>query len=70
MTSAQVIEKVKFAVECGLVDPNDSMFDDKHDALWTGLIGDEWKDKVLLAIYDMAAKQVQMLDTFGPINPN
>jgi hypothetical protein len=70
MTSAQVIDKIKLAVECGLVDPQVPMFDDAYDNVWRGMIGDDWKDKILLAIYEMAAKQVQIMDMAGPINPN
>jgi hypothetical protein len=70
MTSAQVIDTIKLAVETGLVDPQVPMFDDAYDNVWRGMIGDDWKDKILLAIYEMAAKQVQIMDMAGPINPN
>jgi hypothetical protein len=70
MTSAQVIDTIKLAVETGLVDPQVPMFDDAYANVWQGMIGDDWKDKVLLAIYEMAAKQVQIIDMAGPINPN
>ena len=70
MTSAEVIDVIKLAVETGLVDPKVSMFDDAYDNVWRGMIGDDWKDKVLLAIYEMAEKQVMIMDMGGPINLN
>ena len=70
MTSAEVISKIKLAVDVGLIDPQASMFDDAYDNVWREMIGDDWKDKVLMAIYEMAAKQVQIMDMFGPIHPN
>ena len=70
MTSAQVIDKIKLAVEIGLIDPQVSMFDDAYDNVWREMIGNDWKDKVLMAIYEMAAKQVQIKDMGGPINLN
>jgi len=70
MTSAQVIDKIKLAVEIGLIDPQVSMFDDAYDNVWREMIGNDWKDKVLMAIYEMAAKQVQIMDMGGPINLN
>lgn len=70
MTSAEVIDKIKLAVECGLVDPKVPMFDDAYANVWQGMIGDDWRDKVLLAIYETAAKQVMINDIAGPIHPN
>jgi hypothetical protein len=70
MTSTQVIDTIKLAVEIGLIDPQASMFDDAYDNVWREMIGDDWKDKVLMAIYEMAAKQVQIMDMAGPIHPN
>jgi hypothetical protein len=70
MTSAQVIDTIKLAVETGLVDANEPMFSDKYSNVWQGMIGDDWKDKVLLAVYEMAEKQVMIMDMGGPIHPN
>jgi len=70
MTSAEVISKIKLAVDIGLIDPQASMFDDAYDNVWRGMLGDDWKDKVLIAIYEMAEKQVMIMDMGGPINPN
>jgi len=70
MTSAEVISKIKLAVDIGLIDPQASMFDDAYDNVWSEMIGDDWKDKVLIAIYEMAEKQVMIMDMGGPIHPN
>jgi hypothetical protein len=70
MTSTEVIAKIKLAVDIGLIDPQVSMFDDAYDNVWREMIGDDWKDKVLLAIYEMAEKQVMIMDMGGPIHPN
>ena len=70
MTSAQVIETIKLAVETGLVDANEPMFSDKYANVWQGMIGDDWQTLVLTAIYDIAEKQVMILDMAGPINLN
>jgi hypothetical protein len=70
MTSAQVIDKIKLAVDIGLIDPQVSMFDDAYDNVWRGMLGDDWKNLVLIAIYEMAEKQVMIMDMGGPINPN
>ena len=70
MISTEIISKIKLAVEIGLVDPNEPMFSDKYANVWEGMLGPNWKDDILLAIYEMAAKQVQIMDMAGPINPN
>lgn len=70
MTSAQVIDKIKLAVEIGLVNKDEPMFSDAYDNVWSEMIGVDWKDKVLIAIYEMAEKQVILNDMFGPISPN
>ena len=70
MTSAQVIETIKLAVDIGLVNKDVPMFDDAYDNVWRGMLGDDWKNLVLMAIYDMAEKQVQIMDMAGPINLN
>jgi hypothetical protein len=70
MTSIEVIEQVKLAVEIGLVDPKRSMLDPEYDAIWYQMIGPEWKTDIALALYDMAAKQVQFVDTFGTYGLN
>lgn len=70
MTSAQVIDKIKLAVEIGLVNKDEPMFSDAYDNVWSEMIGADWKDKVLIAIYEMAEKQVILNDMFGSINPN
>ena len=70
MTSIEVIEQVKLAVEIGLVDPKRSMLDPEYEAIWHQMIGPEWKIDIALALYDMAAKQVQFVDTFGTYGLN
>jgi hypothetical protein len=70
MTSIEVIAKIKLAVEIGLVDKDASMFDDAYDNVWRGMLGEDWKNLVLIAIYEMAEKQVMIMDMGGPINPN
>ena len=70
MTSNDIIEKVQFAVKIGLVNPQDKMFDEKNERVWESLIGPEWRQDILLAIYDMAERQVEFIDTFGHIHPN
>jgi hypothetical protein len=70
MTSNEVIETIKLAVEIGLVDPTEPMFSDKYANVWSEMIGVDWQDKVKLAIYEVAAKQVEMIDTFGTIHLN
>jgi hypothetical protein len=46
------------------------MFSDKYANVWSEMIGVDWQDKVKLAIYEVAAKQVEMIDTFGSIHLN
>ena len=70
MQPNDVIEKVQFAVKCGLVNPKDAMFDSKYDGLWRSLIGDNWQDDIKLAIYELASKQIQFIDTFGTYGLN
>ena len=70
MTSIEVIEQVKLAVEIGLVDPKRSMLDPEYEAIWHQMIGPEWKVDIALALYDVAAKQVQFVDTFGTYGLN
>jgi hypothetical protein len=70
MTSADVVEKIQFAVKTGLVNPEDAMFDPKYDRFWSELIGDDWQDKVLIAIYELSEKQITFNNMFGPIHPN
>ena len=70
MTSTEVIETIKLAVEIGLVDPTEPMFSDKYTNVWSEMIGPNWQDDVKLAIYEVAAKQVEFIDTFGTYNLN
>jgi hypothetical protein len=70
MTSAQIIDTIKLVVETGLVDANEPMFSDKYSNVWKGMLGEDWKNLVLTAIYDIAEKQVMILDMAGPINLN
>ena len=70
MTSIEVIEQVKLAVDLGIVDPKRSMLDPEYEAIWKSMIGLEWKSDIALALYDMAAKQVQFVDTFGTYGLN
>ena len=70
MTSIEVIEQVKLAVEIGLVDPKRSMMDPEYNAIWKSMIGDNWETDIALALYDVAAKQVQFVDTFGTYGLN
>ena len=70
MTSTEVIETIKLAVEIGLVDPKVPMFSSEYDNVWSEMIGPDWQDKVKIAIYEVAAKQVEFIDTFGTYNLN
>ena len=70
MTSTEVIETIKLAVEIGLVDPTKPMFNSEYDNVWSEMIGPDWQDKVKIAIYEVAAKQVEFIDTFGSIHLN
>ena len=70
MTSTEVIETIKLAVEIGLVDPTKPMFNSEYDNVWSEMIGPDWQDKVKIAIYEIAAKQVEFIDTFGTYNLN
>ena len=70
MQPTQVIETIKLAVEIGLVDPTEPMFSDKYANVWSEMIGPNWQDDVKLAIYEIAAKQVEFIDTFGTIHLN
>jgi len=64
MTSNEVIETIKLAVEIGLVDPTEPMFSDKYANVWSEMIGVDWQDKVKLAIYEVAAKQVEAINQY------
>lgn len=70
MTSNEVIETIKLAVDIGLVDPKVPMFSEQYDNVWREMIGDDWQDKVKIAIYEVAEKQIQFIDTFGTYNLN
>ena len=70
MQPTQVIETIKLAVEIGLVDPTKPMFGDEYDNVWSEMIGPTWRDDIKLAIYELAAKQVEFIDTFGTYNLN
>ena len=70
MTSIEVIEQVKLAVEIGLVDPKRSMMDPEYDAIWYQMIGPEWKTDIALALYEIAERQVKFIDTFGTYGLN
>lgn len=70
MQPIQVIEQVKLAVDLGLVDSKRSMLDPEYEAIWKSMIGPEWKTDIAIAMYEIAERQVQFVDTFGSINPN
>ena len=70
MTSIEVIEVIKLAVDLGLVNKDEPMFSDAYDNVWNEMIGPNWREDVLLAIYETAAKQVEFIDTFGTYHLN
>jgi hypothetical protein len=70
MTSIEVIEQVKLAVEIGLVDPKRSMLDPEYEAIWYQMIGPDWKTDIAMALYEIAERQVKFIDTFGTYHLN
>ena len=70
MQPIQVIEQVKLAVDLGLVDPKRSMLDPEYEAIWYQMIGPEWKVDIAMAMYEIAERQVQFIDTFGTYGLN
>ena len=70
MQPIQVIEQVKLAVDLGLVDPKRSMLDPEYEAIWYQMIGPEWKVDIAMAMYEIAERQVQFIDTYGTYGLN
>lgn len=71
--SKRIQEVIKLAIETGMVDPNEQMFQDKFEHLWSEMIGPSWKEDVALMIWEMTERHQAILNLppmMPPINPN